>query len=96
MALVETAVELVIADGDCAVPQFNDHGGVDVWTEEQAGYITRNGQTYFAEGVRIATDDNQIHVIKFVGNQLLDTKITITMGHVSPELLAQMIKGLLA
>ena len=85
---------LVIADGECAVPQYNEFGGVDVWTEEQAGYITRNGQNYFAEGVRVSLDDETINVIKFVGKAFVATKITVS-GDSSVELLRKIIKGLL-
>ena len=93
-AKIDKAVELVIEGGDCAVPQYNEFGGVDVWTEEQTGYITRNGQTYFAEGVRVVDNDNEIDVIRFEGNQMLANKISIR-GEISVELLAQIIKGLL-
>lgn len=93
-AKIDKAVELVIEGGECAVPQYNDFGGVDVWTEEQAGYITRNGQTYFAEGVRVSIDDEVINVIRFEGNQMLANKITVR-GEISVELLTQIIKGLL-
>lgn len=93
-AKIDKAVELVIEGGDCAVPQYNDFGGVDVWTEEQTGYITRNGQTYFAEGVRVSIDDEVINVIRFEGNQMLANKITVR-GEISVELLTQIIKGLL-
>ena len=91
---IDKAVELVIAEGECAVPQYNEFGGVDVWKEGQAGYITRNGQTYFAEGVRIVDNDNEIDVIRFEGNQMLANKISIR-GEVSAELLAGIIDGLL-
>ena len=93
-AKIDEAVLLVIAEGECAVPQYNDFGGVDVWTEEQAGYITRNGQTYFAEGVRVSIDDEVINVVRFEGNQMLANKITVR-GEISADLLAQIIKGLL-
>jgi hypothetical protein len=93
-AKIDEAILLVIAEGECAVPQYNEFGGVDVWTEAQAGYITRNGQTYLAEGVRVVTVDNQIDVIRFEGNQMLANKITVR-GEISAELLAQIIKGLI-
>ena len=93
-AKIDEAILLVIAEGECAVPQYNDFGGVDVWTEAQAGYITRIGFTYLAEGVRVSLDDETINVIKFVGNQMVASKITVS-GEISVELLAQIIKGLL-
>jgi len=93
-AKIDEAILLVIAEGECAVPQYNEFGGVDVWTEAQAGYITRNGQSYFAEGVRVSLDDETINVIKFVGKAFVATKITVS-GEISVELLAQIIKGLL-
>ncbi len=93
-AHIDNAVELVIAEGECAVPQYNEFGGVDVWTEKQAGYITRNGRSYFAEGVRVSLDDNEINVIRFEGNQVMANKITVR-GDISVELLAQIIKGLI-
>ena len=87
---------LVIADGECAVPQYNEFGGVDVWTEAQAGYAGSkfNGRRYFAEGVRVSLDDETINVIKFEGHGLVASKITVS-GSISVELLAQIIKGLL-
>jgi hypothetical protein len=91
---IDEAVTAVIADGECEVPQYNDFGGVDVWTTSQAGYKTVNGITFFADGVRVATDDNEIFVIKFVKNQTMTSKVTFS-GDVSAELLAQTIKGLL-
>ena len=94
---IDEAVLLVIAEGDCAVPQYNEFGGVDVWTEEQAGYITEIGRQsvrYFAEGVRVSLDDETISVIKFVGKAFVASKITVS-GDISVELLAQIIKGLL-
>jgi len=93
--LIDEAVQLVIADGDCAVPESNAFGGVDVWKEGQQGLWrdSRRG-SYFAEGVRIATDDNEITVTKFVGRGLLAKKITIS-GDISVELLAQITRGLL-
>lgn len=91
---IDEAIESIILEGECAVPQYNDFGGVDVWTIEQAGYVTRNGITYFAEGVRVATDDNEIYVIKFVGNQMMSSKVTFN-GDISLDLLTATIKGLL-
>ena len=88
---------LVIADGDCAVPQYNEFGGVDVWTEEQTGYAASSyfdGRRYFAEGVRVSLDDETINVIKFEGKGLVASKITVS-GSISADLLAQIIKGLL-
>ena len=76
------------------MPQYNDFGGVDVWTTNQAGYKTVNGITFFADGVRVASDDNEIFVIKFVKNQTVASKITLS-GDISVEFLAQTIKGLL-
>jgi len=93
-AKIDQAVMLVIADGECAVPQYNEFGGVDVWTEAQAGYITRNGQSYFAEGVRVSLDDETINVIKFVGKAFVASKVTLN-GDISVELLRKIIKGLL-
>lgn len=95
---IDEAVTAVIADGECAVPQYNAFGGVDVWKEGQAGYrtgyTTSKGIAYLAEGVRVATDDNEIMVIKFVGNASVASKVTLS-GDVSVELLVQVIKGLL-
>lgn len=92
---IDQAVMLVIADGECAVPQYNEFGGVDVWTEEQAGYIeTPLGRSYFAEGVRVSLDDETINVIKFVGKAFVAAKVTLS-GDVSVELLRKVIKGLL-
>jgi hypothetical protein len=95
-AKIDQAVMLVIADGECAVPQYNEFGGVDVWTEAQAGYAGSkfNGRRYFAEGVRVSLDDETINVIKFEGHGLVASKITVS-GSISVELLAQIIKGLL-
>jgi hypothetical protein len=94
MTKIDQAVMLVIADGECAVPQYNEFGGVDVWTEGQAGYITTSRQTYFAEGVRVSLDDETINVIKFVGKAFVAAKVTLS-GDVSVELLRKVIKGLL-
>jgi len=90
---IDEAVLLVIAEGDCAVPQYNDFGGVDLWTVEQTGYTTA-GRGYFAEGVRIWLDDETIQIIKFEGKGLVACTITVS-GYTSVELLAQIIKRLL-
>ena len=92
---IDEAVLLVIADGECAVPTENPFGGVDTWLEGQAGLLTDSkGRQYLAEGVRLATDDETISVIKFVGRGLVASKITLD-GDISAELLAQIVKGLL-
>lgn len=92
---IDEAVLLVIADGECAVPAENPFGGVDTWLEGQAGLLTDSkGRQYLAEGVRLATDDETISVIKFVGKGLVASKITLN-GDISAELLAQIVKGLL-
>lgn len=93
-AKIDEAVLLVIADGDCAVPQYNEFGGVDLWTEEQTGYAASSFGRYFAEGVRISLDDETINVIKFEGKGLVASKVTVN-GYVSTEVLAQIVKGLL-
>jgi len=95
---IDKAVELVISEGECAVPQYNEFGGVDVWTEGQAGYITEIGRRqsvrYFAEGVRVSREDETITVIKFVGKAMVASKVTLN-GDISAELLAGIIDGLL-
>ena len=92
---IDEAVLLVIADGECAVPQENPFGGVDIWLEGQTGLLTDSkGRKYLAEGVRLATDDETISVIKFVGKGLVASKVTLD-GDISAELLAQIAKGLL-
>jgi hypothetical protein len=93
-AKIDEAVMLVIADGECAVPQENPFGGADVWLDGQAGLLTSFGRKYLAEGVRLATDDETITVIKFVGSGLIASKVTLD-GDISAELLAQIVKGLL-
>ena len=94
-AKIDEAALLVIADGECAVPMENPFGGVDIWLETQAGVLdTSNGRKYLAEGVRLATDDQTISVIKFVGKGVVASKVTLD-GDIPAELLAQIVKGLL-
>ena len=94
-AKIDEAALLVIADGECAVPMENPFGGVDIWLEAQAGLLTDSkGRMYLAEGVRLATDDETISVIKFVGKGVVASKVTLD-GDISAELLAQIVKGLL-
>jgi hypothetical protein len=95
-AKIDEAVLLVIADGECAVPMENPFGGVDLWLEGQAGILGSNvtGRKYLAEGVRLATDDETISVIKFVGNGVVASKVTLN-GDISAELLASIVKGLI-
>ncbi len=94
-AKIDEAVMLVIANGECAVPVQNPFGGADLWLEGQAGLLSNgNGRKYLAEGVRLATDDETINVIKFVGKGLVASSVTLN-GDVSVELIAQIVKGLL-
>ena len=94
-AKINEAVLLVIAEGDCAVPQYNDFGGVDLWTVEQTGYALSSGNCgYFAEGVRVWLDDETIKIIKFEGKGLVASTVAVN-GYISTEVLAQIIKGLL-
>ena len=94
-AKIDEAVELVISEGECAVPQENPFGGVDVWKEGQAGLLTSFGRKYLAEGVRLSTDDETITVIKFEGHGLVASTVTLN-GDISVELLAGIIESLLA
>jgi hypothetical protein len=95
---VKQAVTMVIIEGECEVPVDNKFGGVDVWLDGQAGYITEKclGQTetYFAEGVRISVEYETITVIKFE-HKAMDASHFTLRGDVSAELLAGIIEGLL-
>jgi hypothetical protein len=92
---IDEAVLSIIADGECAVPQDNPFGGVDIWLEGQTGLLTDSqGRKYLAEGVRLATDDETISVIKFVGKGLVASKVILD-GDIPVGLLVQVAKGLL-
>ena len=89
---IEEVIE-IIANHYPANTKANDFGGVDLWMPEHAGYVTRNGISYFAEGVRVATDDTEIYVIRFAGNQVMTSKVTLS-GDISADLLVHAIKEL--
>lgn len=91
---IDEAVMLVIADGECAVPESNPFGGVDLWLTEQKGLVFDSKGKYLAEGVRLATDDNTISVRKFTEYGMVASVVTLD-GDVSVGLIAQIVKGLL-
>ena len=92
---IDKAVALVAAEIKHVGTEPNAFGGTDIWTSQQVGYRKdKQGRTYLAEGVRVATDDNEIIVVKFAHNGGALGRVTCT-DFTSVELLAQIIKGLL-
>jgi hypothetical protein len=63
--IVNAVVEIALS-GEIDVPQDNEYGGADVWKPGQLGYkFTPRNDRFFAEGVRIAVEDNKITLYKF-------------------------------
>jgi hypothetical protein len=63
--IVNAVVEMALS-GEIDVPQDNEFGGADLWKPSQLGITnTARGYKHLAEGVRIATEDNQITLYKF-------------------------------
>jgi hypothetical protein len=60
------AVVEIASSGEIDVPQNNNFRGADVWKPGQLGVkFTTCGDSYLAEGVRIAIEDTQITLYKF-------------------------------
>ena len=64
--IVEVATELAIS-GECDVPMDNKWNGIDLVASGSYGNFKKDAPDYFCKGVRLAVEDETLHIYKFEG-----------------------------